>query len=229
MNFYRKDKKYRKVFRNNGSSKIKTGLFLTIFMVVVALMTVFLPSGDSDEYHDSDPDRTAATVIKENDLFPEEEKDRPINVLISDVVKNKPDKSSYFPDQTPAEGVITDGYGPRTDPEVSFHYAMDIAGDFLSPIYSAADGEVETAGSDDIYGLNVVVNHIYDGYKTKYAHMAAYVVHEGQKVKKGDIIGFMGTTGYSTGVHLHYEVIKDEKKLDPAAFVKIKNGRTVTD
>jgi len=229
MNFYNKDRKYRKIFRHNATGKRKTA-YAIIFLFAVLL--ILFPLVNTPSYNDKteDPHPVKGDINKTDadhvDLSGEK-------ITLMDVIKgakdsvSKTDKEPFFPDHIPAEGVITDGYGPRTDPEPSYHYAIDIAGDFASPVYAAADGEVIHAGTDNIYGFNVVINHIYDGYKTKYAHMCTYLVTIGQNVKKGDIIGFMGSTGYSTGVHLHFEVIQNDKRLDPAAFIKIKDGRTV--
>lgn len=220
MNFYNKDRKYRKFFRT--AHKQKLWMPAVVVLIMTVLIARVLLSGDSAEAvsgYDG--------VYQENTVVTDTpQKDNAVKNIISDI-KIFSDKDSFFPDYTPAEGVITDGYGPRTDPEPSYHYALDIAGEFLSPIYASADGEIISCGSDDIYGLNVVIDHLYDGYKTKYAHMATYLVTEGMSVKKGDIIGFMGTTGYSTGVHLHFEITQNDKRLDPAAFIKIKDGRTV--
>ncbi len=226
MNFYNKDRKYRKMFRRSGTKRRHAAYIISFMAVFLIVLSVFRPfyAGVDPEGPGIMTDVVAGKTEdnKDNDTTTL----RDVLTGVSDAIK-KTDKEPYFPDHTPAEGTVTDGYGPRTDPEPSFHYAIDIAGDFASPIYAAADGEVIEAGIDDTYGFNVTINHIYDGYKTKYAHMCTYIVTNGRKVKKGEIIGFMGSTGYSTGVHLHFEVIQNGKKLDPAAFIKIKNGRTV--
>ncbi len=224
MSFYNKDRKYRKLFRNPSGGKFRMPsiavLLFTVMIILIAVTPSDNPAAEAGggENNGGSANIQADIPVKDRDAFKD---------ILSGITGNSSGKDAYFPDYTPAEGVITDGYGPRTDPEPSFHRAIDIAGEFLSPIYAAADGEVIFCGSDEIYGLNVVIDHIHDGYKTKYAHMATYVVTEGMKIKKGDIIGFMGTTGYSTGVHLHFEIIQNDKKLDPAPFILIKDGRAV--
>ncbi|MBR6801367.1 MAG: M23 family metallopeptidase [Eubacteriaceae bacterium] len=228
MNFYNKDRKYRRLFRNIGRRKNNI-LREVIFIGLIAFMLISLSDGTLFLKEHTQPD--TPTILDTHEVTSSPGKDTS-EFMEKDIPVTRPseaDKSAYFPDHTPAEGEITDGYGPRTDPEPSIHYAVDIASVFASPVYAAADGEVLSSGSDEIYGLNVIIDHIYDGYKTKYAHLCAYVVTPGQKVKKGDMIGFMGSTGYSTGVHLHFEVIKNDKRLDPAAFIRIKNGRAVID
>jgi murein DD-endopeptidase MepM/ murein hydrolase activator NlpD len=87
-----------------------------------------------------------------------------------------------------------------------------------TPIYATADGVVKTAGfSDGGYGNHVVINHGY-GYETLYGHMYRVKARSGQRVKRGDLIGYVGSTGKSTGPHCHYEVHKNGQKLDPVYF-----------
>lgn len=118
---------------------------------------------------------------------------------------------------------ITSTFGERDDPFTSnpaIHYALDIAGPYRSPIYATADGVVSFAGRDGGYGNLVEITHSSE-YKTRYGHMTKILVKNGQKVKKGDQIGEMGTTGRSTGVHVHYEVIKNGKRVDPLPYIMI--------
>jgi murein DD-endopeptidase MepM/ murein hydrolase activator NlpD len=94
--------------------------------------------------------------------------------------------------------------------------------DFTSPtgtdIYATGDGVVVALkNSRSGYGKHIIIDHGY-GYKTLYAHMVKINVRKGQKIKRGDIIGFVGNTGLSKGPHLHYEVIKNGKKINPANF-----------
>lgn len=105
---------------------------------------------------------------------------------------------------------ITSLYGSRVDPfglETSFHTGIDFAGGIGTPIYSTADGVVVAAADDGSTGLgkNVRVMHKF-GLITAYAHMNEIAVSKDKKVKRGDLLGFVGTTGRSTGPHLHYEV-----------------------
>lgn len=105
---------------------------------------------------------------------------------------------------------ITSLYGRRIDPfglETNFHTGIDFAGGVGAPIYATADGVVASASDEGSTGLgkNVRIEHRF-GIITVYAHMSEIVVRKDQKVKRGDLIGFVGTTGRSTGPHLHYEV-----------------------
>jgi murein DD-endopeptidase MepM/ murein hydrolase activator NlpD len=116
---------------------------------------------------------------------------------------------------------VASGFGYRIDPiykTVKFHAGLDFTAPQGTPIYATADGVVKTAGfSDGGYGNHVVVNHGY-GYETLYGHMYRVKVRGGQRVKRGDLIGYVGSTGKSTGPHCHYEVHKNGQKLDPVYF-----------
>ena len=95
---------------------------------------------------------------------------------------------------------------------------MDFSAKKGTPIYATGDGQIsKVKKSRRGYGNHVIIDHGY-GYKTLYAHMQKYIVHKGQKVKRGEVIGYVGNTGTSVAPHLHYEVIKDSKKIDPANF-----------
>jgi murein DD-endopeptidase MepM/ murein hydrolase activator NlpD len=116
---------------------------------------------------------------------------------------------------------IASGFGYRIDPiykTVKFHAGLDFTAPQGTPIYATADGIVKTAGrSDGGYGNHVVINHGY-GYETLYGHMYRVKANSGQRVKRGDLIGYVGSTGKSTGPHCHYEVHKNGQKLDPVYF-----------
>ncbi len=116
---------------------------------------------------------------------------------------------------------IASGFGYRIDPiykTPKMHAGLDFAAPQGIPIYATADGRIATAGhSDGGYGNHVIINHGY-GYQTLYGHMVRIKARTGQKVKRGEIIGYVGSTGKSTGPHLHYEVHKNGRKLDPVYF-----------
>lgn len=116
---------------------------------------------------------------------------------------------------------VASGFGYRIDPiykTVKFHAGLDFSAPQGTPIYATADGVVTTAGfSNGGYGNHVVINHGY-GYETLYGHMFRVKVRVGQSVKRGDLIGWVGSTGKSTGPHCHYEVHKNGQKLDPIYF-----------
>ncbi len=116
---------------------------------------------------------------------------------------------------------IASGFGYRIDPvykTVKLHPGLDFTAPAGTPIYATADGTIEFAGnSGDGYGNHIIINHGF-GYKTLYGHMYRIKAKRGQRVVRGEVIGWVGSTGKSTGPHCHYEVIKNGIKLDPIYF-----------
>jgi len=116
---------------------------------------------------------------------------------------------------------MASGYGFRTDPfnkSRKMHRGMDFTAPRNTPIYAASDGKVIRADSRSSgYGKHIRIDHGF-GYLTLYAHLNKYNVKRGQKVQKGDIIGYVGSTGRSQAPHLHYEVQKDKKRINPLNF-----------
>jgi len=117
---------------------------------------------------------------------------------------------------------FTSGFGYRRDPKgagTRLHSGTDFAGPVGTPIYAAGDGEVIGAGWDNGYGNSVMIRHAA-GVVTRYAHQSQIRVKVGQKVSRGDRIGDMGSTGRSTGSHLHYEVLIGGTAVNPTTFIK---------
>jgi murein DD-endopeptidase MepM/ murein hydrolase activator NlpD len=116
---------------------------------------------------------------------------------------------------------LASGYGWRIHPVYKvekFHSGMDFTAPVGTEIHATGNGvvvKVEPYGNG--YGNNVVINHGY-GYETVYAHMSKFAVHVGQKIQRGDLLGYVGNTGTSTGPHLHYEVRKNGNPVNPANF-----------
>ena len=100
-----------------------------------------------------------------------------------------------------------------------FHPGVDIAAAYGTPIHAAAAGIVEMAGWNGGYGQYVKLKH-GDGYETAYGHMSAIAATAGQQVQKGDVIGFVGSTGASTGPHVHFEVLTDGEQTNPLQYVQ---------
>jgi murein DD-endopeptidase MepM/ murein hydrolase activator NlpD len=119
---------------------------------------------------------------------------------------------------------VSSTYGYRKDPftrRSAFHAGVDIAGKRGDPIFVTADGIVTYAGYKSAYGYHVVVRHD-SGVSTRYAHMLKNLsVETGQKVNQGDQVGELGSTGRSTGPHLHYEIIKNGSTIDPMPYMKV--------
>jgi murein DD-endopeptidase MepM/ murein hydrolase activator NlpD len=116
---------------------------------------------------------------------------------------------------------LSSGFSYRIDPiykTVKFHTGLDFSAPQGTPIYATAQGVVRIAGNlGNGYGNHVVINHGYQ-YSTLYGHMYRIKVRSGQSVKRGEVIGYVGNSGKSTGSHLHYEVMKGKKHLDPIYF-----------
>lgn len=144
---------------------------------------------------------------------------------LTELVKNKEQLLAATPAIQPISNVdlnrIASGFGYRVDPiykTIKMHAGLDFTAPQGTPIYATANGTVKLAGySDGGYGNHVVINHGY-GYETLYGHMVRIKVRGGQRVKRGDIIGYVGSTGKSTGPHCHYEVHKNGQKIDPVYF-----------
>ncbi|UUZ92183.1 peptidoglycan DD-metalloendopeptidase family protein [Paenibacillus sp. P25] len=116
---------------------------------------------------------------------------------------------------------VTSPYGYRKDPfnrKLSFHRGIDIAGKLNDPVYAATAGTVHAAGYDKLHGNHVVLDH-GRGLHTWYMHLNAVEVHKGDRVSKGQAIGRLGSTGRSTGPHLHYEVQQGGKSQDPNGYL----------
>ncbi len=118
-------------------------------------------------------------------------------------------------------GWVSSGYGLRADPfsgHQSFHEGVDIASRLGSPVYAMGDGVVSFAGEKAGYGMAVEVTH-ESGLVTRYAHVQATLVNEGDRVKKGQSIALVGTSGRSTGPHLHLEVVRDGTSTNPRGYL----------
>jgi murein DD-endopeptidase MepM/ murein hydrolase activator NlpD len=139
------------------------------------------------------------------------------------IIEGRNNRLSILPDLWPTDGgVISSYYGGRTGPingGFDWHPGLDIAVDIGTPVYAAAMGTVEMAGWNGGYGQYVKIRH-GNGYGSAYGHMSGIAVRTGQQVRKGEIIGFVGSTGYSTGPHLHFEVFVDGENIDPLYMLK---------
>jgi murein DD-endopeptidase MepM/ murein hydrolase activator NlpD len=144
---------------------------------------------------------------------------------IIELAKNKADMLAALPAIQPVSNKnlsrMASGYGPRIHPIYKtrkMHTGMDFSAKSGTPIYATGDGKVsKVRRSRRGYGNHVIIDHGY-GYKTLYAHMKKYAVRKGQEVKRGEVIGYVGSTGTSVAPHLHYEVIKDGRKINPVNF-----------
>lgn len=118
----------------------------------------------------------------------------------------------------PVNGRVTSGYGTRFHPILGyarFHKGLDLAAAWGTPIVAAADGRVVSAGWHGGYGQQIQIAHA-DGMETTYGHMSRMAARAGEIVRKGQVIGYVGSTGLSTGPHLHFEVMRNGRPINPA-------------
>lgn len=142
-----------------------------------------------------------------------------------EMARNKSDMLSHIPAIFPLKEVeikyVSSFFGNRPDPiykVTKFHRGMDFTAPLGTEVYATGDGVVnEVDRSLWGYGNLVSIDHGY-GYETRYAHLQSFVVRKGQKVKRGQLIGFVGNSGKTTGVHLHYEVRKNGEPINPINF-----------
>lgn len=130
-------------------------------------------------------------------------------------------RMNHTPTEWPAIGPISSSYGSRVHPIYGtrrFHDGIDIAVYVGTPVRATADGLVTWSGSKSGYGLTVIIDH-GNGIETLYAHNSKLVAKRGSEVKKGQVIAYSGNTGVSTGPHLHYEVRKAGKSVDPMVYL----------
>jgi hypothetical protein len=121
--------------------------------------------------------------------------------------------------------MVTSSYGVRRDPftgEAAFHPGIDFIGRYGQPIMAAADGRVAFVGQRNGYGNCVEIDH-GNGILTRYGHLSGFVAHVGETVKRGQEIARMGSTGRSTGTHLHFEVRVDDRAIDPRPFLEARS------
>lgn len=136
-----------------------------------------------------------------------------------------------YPDRFPPEDVftpglplknvrLTSGFGTRWHPTLGskrFHSGVDLKASMGMPVYAASSGKVEMAGQADGYGIMVSIQHA-EAMQTRYAHLSALAVEAGERVEQGQIIGYVGSTGRSTGPHLHFEMRQAGRPVDPVSY-----------
>lgn len=140
---------------------------------------------------------------------------------IGDAFEQRARMLAATPSLMPAQGWFSHGYGWRNDPfsgEREFHRGVDIVAPVGTPIYAPADGVVSRAGRFGGYGKCVDLSHGH-GYVTRYGHMSEIAVLPGARVRRGELIGRVGSTGRSTGPHLHYEVYVGGRVVNPVRFL----------
>lgn len=137
--------------------------------------------------------------------------------------------ASSTPSIWPAHGWLTGTFGGRSDPftgEPGYHQGIDISTERGQPVFSTADGVIDSSSYTGDYGNLIVIKHGF-GLTTRYGHLSSFAVRAGQSVKRGEVIGYVGSTGRSTGPHLHYEVLVSGKQINPLS-VKLPTGEKLT-
>jgi murein DD-endopeptidase MepM/ murein hydrolase activator NlpD len=139
--------------------------------------------------------------------------------------------STYTPSIWPVMGHITDSFGERLDPfngEGAFHTGVDVASDYGAPVHATADGIVTISENHAGYGRLVVLDHGF-GITTWYAHLSSFSAVPGTRIKRGEVIGYTGISGRSTGPHVHYEVRVNNAPVNPWRYMKGSTGTMVGD
>jgi murein DD-endopeptidase MepM/ murein hydrolase activator NlpD len=163
-------------------------------------------------------DRTSLNISILHDSIPGSNENL---IRLKEEIEEFQKKQAATPSIWPAQGRVTSGFGLRTSPitrRKEFHYGIDIAAPRGTLIVASADGIVVEASYRRGYGNTIVINHGY-GIRTMYAHLSSFSVSAGDEVLKGQKIGSMGSSGVSTGSHLHYEVQRNGVSANPREFL----------
>ena len=140
---------------------------------------------------------------------------------VRDGVERRHALASATPSVWPVAGWLTSAYGNRRDPitrGADFHPGLDISADYGQPVLATGDATVDHAAPNGAYGNMVILDHGF-GIVTKYGHLSRFNVRAGETVKRGQVIGFVGSTGRSTGAHLHYEIWMNGRLTNPMTLL----------
>lgn len=141
--------------------------------------------------------------------------------FVENIIDKQKVRLASTPSIWPTRGYLTNSFGPRVHPltgKRSFHYGQDIATQSGNKIIAPANGVILVAEYRDYYGKMIIIDHNF-GYTSRYGHLVAFNVKEGDRVTRGQVIGFVGNTGRSTAPHLHYEVRFMGKAINPMNFI----------
>jgi TonB family protein len=164
-------------------------------------------------------DEALELMLRVNDLYMTKENN---HIRIRKIVRSEDKKTASVPDIWPTAGYLSDSFGERIHPitgKKNFHTGIDIATRHGNPVKAPADGVVIRTAFRKSSGNIIILDH-QNGYTTQYHKLSAFKVKEGDKVKKGDVIGFVGNSGQSTGPHLHWEVHLNGKPINPMNVIK---------
>jgi len=169
------------------------------------------PSRSSAYQTEAEVDRLVALTNFEKDQFN----------FVYEALQRKKSDLDHTPSIMPTQGYLMRGYGQKRDPftgRIKLHSGLDISNQIGTHVVATANGTVERVEYANGLGKTVVINH-GNGYKTVYGHLSDYRTRVGQYVARGQLIALMGNTGYSTGPHVHYEVIRDGVAVNPMGFI----------
>ncbi|MCI0471381.1 MAG: M23 family metallopeptidase [Candidatus Aminicenantes bacterium] len=141
--------------------------------------------------------------------------------FVKEHINEQKTRLAHTPSLWPTRGYLTDSFGNRYNPitgKWQFHYGQDISTQVGNPIVATADGYVLIAEFQGLLGNLIHIDHGF-GYQTRFGHLSSFNVKEGDRVKRGQVIGFVGSTGRSTAPHVHYEVIFQGEHVNPLHFV----------
>ena len=164
-----------------------------------------------------------AAVVKENIVWLAKEADAQEHSLqeLSVAAEQKSSRWAATPSIWPVKGWVTSGFGPRVSPfteKPAWHDGLDIGAAANAPVQAPAQGRVTSVGFDPKLGNVVKLDHGF-GIETLYGHLAKSLVKEGQRVKRGDVVGLVGSSGLATGPHLHYMVKVNGQTFDPTKYI----------
>lgn len=197
----------------------ETDSALNFRMMLPVVSTSLRPVMDRLEQHDPFAPISIGLDPSQLDVRVEQQQ-RYIDLIVRSIDRRR-QLLDHLPTLTPVSGRFTSGFGSRVHPisgRVKNHEGVDLATRSGTPIHVSGAGVVVFAGVRNGYGNVIEVEHEY-GYRTLYAHCSRLVSKEGDTVSRGQVIALVGSTGASTGAHLHYEVSVDDEKVDPSGFL----------
>jgi len=176
--------------------------------------------GDNQELRDTGPHQTL-DIVNLNDISQKADRIAKNLDTLTTIFENQTLQLASTPTIWPTKGYMSSAYGWRDDPftgKRTFHHGIDIATSHGNPIYATADGTVIQARTDKIGGKTIKIKHMF-GHVTIYCHLSKFLVKVGQKVKRGETIGLVGSTGKARGPHVHYEVQLNGKEKNPYFYI----------
>ena len=203
--------------KQKAGSRWKTMISAKWILSIMCLLIIFLVGGFAN-YHTYSASSIAATGV-----IPIQPIQQSVGSQIKDVEKmaRSTDKLAAQPSIWPISGEVTSGFGWRNAPlgeGKELHPGIDIGSNMGMPVVATADGEVVQSGWSEGYGNIVQIDH-GNGIVTIYGHNSRIIVNTGEKVKKGQVISYVGSTGKSTGPHVHYEIRVNGNTVDPTSFL----------